>query len=307
MIVTPELPAADPEPVEPPTTLISSEPPTTLISSEQQTTAGSVWPGLTAAGLPTRVPRQADEDSIKEAFFQSWEAEPTSPTPLTRPPFTPTYLDEPPRRSWASDPPGPREPPDPAEPPEPAKPPEPKEPPAPPTPQPGPTPFPSPTPVPTPPEPLPTPPIPPGPPVPTPPPPFPPPPGPVPPPPAIVPGAATPAPVIVPGRLPASVPGRPGPSVFRGGNYSELETEPITVTGVTSPVRESAVDRSGSLTGHLLSREMRERREKRRRMKSVLWVVSLLLLFGLFLATVVILLAGDFLGGLFDTFSRWAG
>jgi hypothetical protein len=116
----------------------------------------------------------------------------------------------------------------------------------------------------------------------------------------------TPAPVIVPGRLPAAVPSRPGTS-YQGGTYSELATEPITTTGVTAAVRESAVDRSGSLTGHLLSREMRERREKRRRAKTVAWVVSLLVLFGAFLATVVVLLAGDFLGGLFDTFSRWAG
>ncbi|MBX6751959.1 MAG: hypothetical protein IRY85_20255, partial [Micromonosporaceae bacterium] len=61
-----------------------------------------VWPGLTAAGLPTRVPRRGDEEAIREAFIQSWEAEPSSPTPLTRKPFTPTYLTEPPRPrpSW---------------------------------------------------------------------------------------------------------------------------------------------------------------------------------------------------------------
>lgn len=104
------------------------------------------------------------------------------------------------------------------------------------------------------------------------------------------------------------MPGRPGASVYQGGNYTELETEPITGMGVPDVgMRESAVDRSGSLTGHLLSREMRERREKRRRRKTVAWVVTLLVLFGAFLATVVVLLAGDFIAGLFDTFARWAG
>ncbi len=106
------------------------------------------------------------------------------------------------------------------------------------------------------------------------------------------------------------VPGRPGASVYQGGNYTELQTEPIT--GVTSAdelaaAREAALDHSGSLTGHLLSRELRERRERRRRTRAVIWVISLLLLFVAFIATVVILLAGDFLGGLFGTFARWAG
>jgi hypothetical protein len=340
---------------------VRSQPPATEDEPAPSADAGSVWPGLTAAGLPTRVPRQGDEDTIKEAFFESWEAAPTTPTPLTRQPFAPRYLDEPPRQrpAWNDDyppvprlateppepkePPAPPQPPDPAEPPEPPEPPEPKEPPAPPAPPP-PSPFPSPTPYPTPPYPTPpepvppvpgpNPPIPPGPPVPAPPPgppvppppaPFPPPPGPVPPPPAMVPGPAVP--VIVPGLgrptpttplgpptptfptppvlAPIMSPGRQGATSYQGGNYGELSTEPIT--GVTAAAHERAVDRSGSLTGHLLSREMYDRRERRRQMKSVLWVAGGLLAFGIFIAIVVTVLAGDFIAGLFETFSRWAG
>ncbi|HEY7222257.1 MAG TPA: hypothetical protein VH561_01370 [Micromonosporaceae bacterium] len=295
-----------------------------------------IWPGLSAAGLPTRVPQEGDEESIKEAFARSWEATPTSPTPLTRPPFTPRYADEPIRlgATWAEElaplsplsaqPPEPKEPPDPARPPEPIEPPQPLEPPKPKEPPtrpapPGPSPFPSPTPVPTPPQPVPgpgpVPPAPPGPPVPTPPSPFPPPPGPVPPPPAIVPGTA---PVIVPGTLapptamPGSVatrrrePGRVGSTgVYQGGNYADLATEPITGVGPVTG-RDRAVDSSGSLTGHLLYREMYERRIRRRRTRTVVRVSILLVLFAVFLGAVVTVLAGDFIASLIDTFSRWA-
>jgi hypothetical protein len=317
----------DPEPVadaEPP---VGPEPaeadsggPTTIAPR-----TGSIWPGLTEAGLPTRVPRQGDDVLINEAFADSWEAEPTGPTPLTRAPFTPTYLGEPPRprSAWSDDlsplslsrppePPEPREPPSPAEPPEPRHPPEPKEPPAPPTPEPVPSPFPSPTPVPVPPEPMPpapTPPVPPGPPVPTPPPsppvptpppPFPPPPGPVPPPPAIIPGAGALPPSIVVGQPVMT-------SVYQGGQYSEMTTEPITgVTTLAVPAAELA---SGTLTGHLLTRgaQLHRRRERRRRMRTVLWVTGGLVAFTIGIAVVVMILAGDFIRSVFDTLSRWAG
>jgi hypothetical protein len=140
----------------------------------------------------------------------------------------------------------------------------------------------------------------------------------VPPPPAIVPGTVAPPPAIVPGTvasppvLPGHVPApaRPGASTYQGGNYSELETEPITGMGVPGSrggVRQPAVERSGSLTGHLLSREMSDRRAKRRRLRTTLSVVTLLVLFGAFIATVVVVLAGDFIRGLFHTLSQWAG
>jgi hypothetical protein len=364
---------------EPPTTLIAApggppaEPPTRAIAIEKATIeaaspsldgqppekpadeptkverAEPVWPGLTAAGLPSRVPRQGDEETMKEAFADSWEAVPTSPTPLTRKPFTPTYLSEPPRqRTWRDDldptglisrpdgstpsgstpdpqePPSPKEPPEPVEPPEPRQPPEPKEPPRPPAP-PSPSPFPSPSPVPTPPEPVhpspmpsPVPPGPPAPPVPAPPPPFPPPPGPVPPPPTIVAGTS-PAGQEVTVRITQEAPSRPAPprpaigtSTYQGGNYTELVTEPITGVVATTDARAAATDpmeMSGSLTGHLLSRnqEMYRRRERRRRLRTFLWVSFGLLFFAIGIAVVVDMLAGDFIRSIFDTFSDWAG
>jgi hypothetical protein len=129
--------------------------------------------------------------------------------------------------------------------------------------------------------------------VPAPPPPFPPPPSPVPPPPAIVPGAT---------RAPA----RTAASLYHGGTYAELSTEPIT-SHTGGFVHDRAVDRAGSITGHLLSREVRQRRERRRRLRTTFWVAAALLLFGIAIAVIVVLLAGDFLGGLLDTLSRWAG
>ena len=110
--------------------------------------------------------------------------------------------------------------------------------------------------------------------------------------------ATTPAPAIVPGR--------PAPTSYQGGHYSELSTEPITTTG-TVVTRERTVDRSGSRTVRLLSEETLQRRERRRRVKAVAWVAGILLIFGGIIAVFVVLLAGDFLNGLFDTFSRWAG
>jgi hypothetical protein len=101
------------------------------------------------------------------------------------------------------------------------------------------------------------------------------------------------------------VPGRPAATSYQGGQYGELSTEPITTTGTVT--RERAVDRSGSLTGRLLSQETLQRRERRRKAKTVAWVTSILLLFALSIAVIVIMLAGDFLEGLFETFSRWAG
>jgi hypothetical protein len=54
-------------------------------------------PGLTQSGLPARIPRQDhDDDSLRQAFAQSWEAL-SEPSPVLRQPFTPTYLTEPPR------------------------------------------------------------------------------------------------------------------------------------------------------------------------------------------------------------------
>lgn len=350
-------PPTNPMTPEPPTRPMAVEPPPAEDEAQPpRPRSEPVWPGLTAAGLPTRVPRRGDEEAIREAFAASWEAGPTSPTPLTRKPFTPTYLTEPPRqRSWGTDfdpaallgaattgteapdspqppdprePPKPPEPPDPKEPPKPPEPPEPKEPPKPPTP-PGPSPFPAPSPVPTPPEPVrPSPvpsPVPPGPPpgpVPTPPPPFPPPPPPVPPPPAIVPGA-TPVASEASGRIAdAEASGRPGAptrprtprttigaSTYQGGGYAELKTEPITGVVATDGGSIAPEPRSGSLTGHLLSRnqELYRRRERRRKVKSVLWVVFGLLMFATGIAVVVNMLAGDFIRSMFATFSDWAG
>lgn len=98
------------------------------------------------------------------------------------------------------------------------------------------------------------------------------------------------------------VPGRPTATRYQGGQYSELATEPITTTGVVA-----TRDMTGSRTVRLLSEETLQRRERRRRYRAVAWVAAILLLFAGTIALFVILLAGDFLNGLFDTFSRWAG
>ena len=413
-----------------------------------------VWPGLTAAGLPTRVPRRGSEEEIREAFIRSWEAGPSDPTPLVRKPFTPSFLTEPPRprllrerldvsallrtdsaaektgsdssaggaasaatpsapaptatptsagtsaaltstatasgaavsavasaaagtvRAGATEsrepvePPEPKEPPRPPEPPQPKEPPQPAEPPEPPKPKeppsptpPGPSPFPAPSPVPTPPTPVPPTPVPspvpnrpPVPPVPPPPPPFPPPPGPVPPPPTspvtgprtvafprlgtdeeptvrvtrtpIVPGRpgglpvtpgsrVTPGSTVTPGSPVTSAAGpsgatpfpRPtvGASIYTGGGYADMATEPIT--GMVRPRPGSSIEMSGSLTGYLLARnqELYRRQERRRKLKSALWVALGLTLFAAGIAIVVNLLAGDFLRSIFSTFAGWSG
>ncbi len=87
-------------------------------------------------------------------------------------------------------------------------------------------------------------------------------------------------------------------------------TEPIT--GVAVPggsTVTTGAEMSGSLTGHLLSRgqELYRRRERRRRLRTILWVTGALVLFATFIAVVVNILAGEFLRSIFDTFSGWAG
>ena len=69
------------------------------------------------------------------------------------------------------------------------------------------------------------------------------------------------------------------------------------------------MEMSGSLTGHLLSRNehLYRRRERRRKVQTFLWVTVGLLVFAAGIAVVVNLLAGDFIRSIFDTFSNWAG
>ena len=241
------------------------------------------------------------------------------------------------RGAGGAEPPKPAEPPRPAEPPEPVQPPKPAEPPKPPAPAPEPEPTPAP-PVPVPPVPMPQPPpspvptpeppspgpgpepVPPspfpGPPVPTPPSPFPAPPGPVPPPPVM------PAPFL-------PVPGSAG--VYQGGRYSHLETQSITgvspslgpvaswraggtvyggQTGApTSANVEAPIEMSGSLTGLILSRGQAaaRRRERRDRLRRVLWVGVSGLIFAAAIGFLVFYLAGDFIASLIRTFQEFAG
>ena len=145
---------ADPQPTAAPTPEASSE--------EMR---------LTAAGLPSRIPRQTDDpDMLLDAFKRSWEvaSEPALETPLDAasvwgtPPSQsrPAAADAPPAArigefiraitsarsgaglaapaprtsEWPAEPPQPPEPPDPVEPPEPVEPPKPHEPPRPPAP-----------------------------------------------------------------------------------------------------------------------------------------------------------------------------
>jgi hypothetical protein len=127
------------------------------------------------------------------------------------------------------------------------------------------------------------------------------------------------------------VPGRPGtPSVYQGGQYGELETQSITGyvvepaevavgAGQRSGTRYGGVmagqyepnslEMSGSLTGHILSRGIAEsrRRERKQRVRTVLWVVSGLLAFAIAIGVVVSILAGDFISSLIKTFSDFAG
>jgi hypothetical protein len=90
-----------------------------------------------------------------------------------------------------------------------------------------------------------------------------------------------------------------------------LVTEPIT--GVAVPGRATAgpeaAEMSGSLTGHLLARgqELYRRRERRRRLRTILWVTAALLVFATSIAVIVNILAGEFLRSIFDTFAGWAG
>lgn len=97
-----------------------------------------------------------------------------------------------------------------------------------------------------------------------------------------------------------------GASTYTGGTYGEMATEPITGM-VARPA--SSIEMSGSLTGHLLARnqELYHREERRRKLKSALWVALGLTLFAAGIALVVYLLAGDFLRSLFTTFAGWAG
>jgi len=127
------------------------------------------------------------------------------------------------------------------------------------------------------------------------------------------------------------VPGRPGiSSVYQGGNYGELETQSITGyvvepaetpvgagqrlgtrygTVLTGGYDPSSLEMSGSLTGHILSRgvEVSRRRERRQKVRTVLWVGFGLLAFAVAIGLVVSILAGDFISALFRTFADFAG
>lgn len=245
-----------------------------------------------------------------------------------------TTAPEPPR---PAEPPEPIRPPDPAQPPEPARPPQPMRPPEPLRPEPpDPIPAPSPTPTPAPPAPAPVPgpdpvppiptpepippiptpdplpPVPPNPPMPSP---FPAPPGPVPPPPVM------PAPVPLVSTGPA---GALGQGVYRGGRYEALDppTAPIvaprprrplpggTVYGGESGLPTTAnadapIERSGSLTGLILSRGRSEqelkRRERQARRRTALFVTVGVVVFIGAVALIVSVLAGDFIRELYDT------
>jgi hypothetical protein len=139
----------------------------------------------------------------------------------------------------------------------------------------------------------------------------------VPPPPTIVAGRpsvttqapAEPRPTI--GTRPAPAP-RPtiGASTYQGGAYAELATEPITgVVQSRGAAPADPMEMSGSLTGHLLSRNQHlyQRRERRRKLRTFLFVTFGLLIFAAGIAVVVNMLAGDFIRSIFDTFSGWAG
>ena len=118
------------------------------------------------------------------------------------------------------------------------------------------------------------------------------------------------SPVSPAGRPPGVVTPIPRPtlgsSTYAGGAYGDLATEPIT--GMTT-VRPSSIEMSGSLTGALLARnqELYRRQERRRKLKSALWVALGLTLFAAGIAVVVNLLAGDFLRSIFTIFAGWAG
>jgi hypothetical protein len=90
-----------------------------------------------------------------------------------------------------------------------------------------------------------------------------------------------------------------------------MSTEPITgvaVQGRARAGREQAREVSGTLAGHLLNRgeEIFRRRERRRKVRAVVWVTVTLLVFAIGILTVVDILAGDFIRSLFNTFAGWA-
>jgi hypothetical protein len=66
---------------------------------------------------------------------------------------------------------------------------------------------------------------------------------------------------------------------------------------------------SGSLSGHILSRgfDLSRRRERRRKVRTALWVCFGLLMFAIAIVVIVDILAGDFIKSLFKTFSDFAG
>src|SRR5690606_8559650 len=124
-------------------------------------------------------------------------------------------------------------------------------------------------------------------------------------------GAPTTPPVPPTTRPPGVVAPFPRPSIgastYAGGAYGEMVTEPIT--GMVTARPADPIEMSGSLTGHLLARnqELYRRQERRRKLKTAMWVALGLTLFAASIAIVVNFLAGDFLRSLFSTFASWAG
>jgi hypothetical protein len=86
-----------------------------------------------------------------------------------------------------------------------------------------------------------------------------------------------------------------------------LSTEPITGAVVRDRARD-AREVSGTLAGHLLTRgeDRFRKRERRRKVRAVVWVTVTLLVFAGGILTVVDILAGDFIRSLFSTFAGWA-
>jgi hypothetical protein len=275
-------------------------------AAEPEVTPVPAWLAEPLQALRTEVPVFTSGLAIDEA-------EPAEPPAPVEPPPAPEPS-KPPEPPEPADPPTPDEPPRPVEPPKPPKP----EPSRPPAPGPVPTPFPPtpppPRPVPQPIPPLPPPPSPPPSPVPPTPPPLPPPspnppaPGPVPPPPTIGPPIAT-----------------PSPGLYRGGVYGRAEGRATAVAPVSVPVPrqrpggtvyggvsgrptsanyDAPLEQSGSLTGHILSAgrpALVPRRERRSRLKKVLFVGLGAIVFVTAIALTVSVLAGDFLRALFKT------
>jgi hypothetical protein len=103
------------------------------------------------------------------------------------------------------------------------------------------------------------------------------------------------------------VPGRTG-TAYQGGNYGELQTEAITGV-VVSGGRDSSLEMSGTLAGHLLTRgaELSRKRERQRRLRTIGWVTFALLMFAIGIGVVVNILAGDFISAVIKTFVDFAG